>query len=872
MKRKVLIAALMLFISPIQKTEASHVNFPAIHSKETHSISYGDSNRTNLVSFSDPVEHVFETSSISLKFQVLRNEELTILKTENGLSSSYTIENDTITFQIEIQDIGYSSLSIHFSSFDSSEQDFQLHFYKENEAVYFSYVSKEEVLQMAGNEMGKIGIYTQSLAVASQANSNGTILNLKWKDRIGNSYPLAGIEIHYTESANAIEHTAYSDKDGIIIIPKSHYEIDSMITIFSKTKTAIITDRENFSSKPTLSYKDCYSYDLSLSSDYTDVTIDMSSTFGKVLQISQAIYYYAEYYKDLIQQSDIEEINVCYPSEETNCFYSSGLNLMRVSGTTFGNELESYESWDIIGHEYGHYIENKIGFAKRNNNKAFDHNSANNDIDSHGKLDGTQLAFSESWPTYFAISAQQYFPSFIKSKVKSVGNDIYEAFNFSSSDYYSLSKIYDSQYSGDGCERTLMNIFYHLYDEGINEYDKFSLGDKYLWNIIVKHKPNTLNDFLSSLYNEGINRDDLGLLLERTHVCATNITISNSPSISAPPKITWTSPTWRPYNDSYFELVFYTNDGTFLFNEGTKQRMYATYYTPTASEWELILKSSGTEYYVIVKTYQYQNGVGLITGPYYSNTRSFRKPMLHETKNPLSLSSNFKYYEDKVNLNPGNTLTYQFYFPYSCKYIIQTFGMDETQISISKNDKVIASDNSEKGYSGNAFLHTYLEKNTLYSITIQAYDEDEPIDTKLVIIPCDADIKDKDSFSCFDDISTTYDNSSSVKTISANLHRYSSTVFVFEPMYVATYNIYIDSDADNYLYVLNPEHTEALQEGTDYNDDFSDDEYDPDYNASVTKAMTLGTKYLIILSQSNPTSSYSESERICKITITRRNP
>src|SRR5262249_48750186 len=58
--------------------------------------------------------------------------------------------------------------------------------------------------------------------------------------------------------------------------------------------------------------------------------------------------------------------------------------------------------WDVLHHEYGHYVQSQFGIA---NNPGGAHSSSQCDADQRGSKDvGDRLAWGEGWPTFFGIS------------------------------------------------------------------------------------------------------------------------------------------------------------------------------------------------------------------------------------------------------------------------------------------------------------------------------------------------------------------------------------------------------------------------------------------------------------------------------------
>src|SRR5262249_5093888 len=75
------------------------------------------------------------------------------------------------------------------------------------------------------------------------------------------------------------------------------------------------------------------------------------------------------------------------------------------TGTTVIDVLQQDRwDWDVIGHEYGHYVEDLDGFAVPPV-ISYRHNFGLNESETNGKGNGTVIAFDEGWATFFSIEA-----------------------------------------------------------------------------------------------------------------------------------------------------------------------------------------------------------------------------------------------------------------------------------------------------------------------------------------------------------------------------------------------------------------------------------------------------------------------------------
>ena len=77
----------------------------------------------------------------------------------------------------------------------------------------------------------------------------------------------------------------------------------------------------------------------------------------------------------------------------------------------------------------------------------------------------------------------------------------------------------------------------------------------------------------------------------------------------------------------------------------------------------------------------------------------------------------------------------------------------------------------------------------------------------------------------------------------------------YTPPSSGTYTISLESEFDNYLYVIDPRSSELIKLEIDYNDDFNGS------NASITRNLEAGIPYLIITCQYNPSSAFENLDK-----------
>lgn len=415
------------------------------------------------------------------------------------------------------------------SNANSSTLKKKLFLYSDGNSIFTSPISMDSAIQNAGknptliNNPLTINPFIPIIPIEKEYGSK-----ILWKDNNGNTFPLVGAEVQIKWSMKGSfvsSTTVYTDENGNFNtgIPISDtYEISGAI-VYPQNDYVLVTTKD---AKLTDDFNSEYGISLDTSALSNSNTFIISSKVngiesdkGAAFQIFQALFYYSKYAKELSSDKDLEKCIALYPYDaSTGMSYSyiNGVGNIRIPYYN-QNEIASYESWDTIGHEYGHHIGktfntciyNGIGYAHYVNND--DLRSVlyqmNSDAENDKKIEaGLALAWSESWPTYWAEIAEHSFPDDIKNDYcyGYVGDEIYEAFNFNKNYYYHLDNgenftdLYNSidelfYIGGEAYEVGIIRFLYEinrkLDDQSLNEdSDSFDDGVIYtdcLWPLVI---------------------------------------------------------------------------------------------------------------------------------------------------------------------------------------------------------------------------------------------------------------------------------------------------------------------------------------------------------------------------------------------------
>ena len=716
---------------------------------------------------------------------------------------------------------------------------------------------------------------------------------LKWTDDDGNIHPLIGVKVKLTfigELSDANVNT-YTNSSGYFDVSFNNISTTASfmcyIHIYAENDIAKVTNKDD------VVYESAqYLSEMTNNSTYNFGTYTFSkskdSELGNAMQIFTALKNYTEYARMLNGGSNIQKCTIQYPADTNIAKYSNGKNkiLLPLEKESKPGYPSVHGSWDVIGHEYGHHLQwhffmqnyfgthyydtNDIyGYFHLNNRQAIESGTtymidANEIIKAKTKSVG--LSWKEAWPTFFAISAQSTFSSDLK-KVPTVGDKIYLAHNGVRQNLLSLSNSNNSTYgqvNGETDEDVIMGFLYRLWDtENSITSDKISISDTDLWALMVENNPEHFYGFINDLYNSDLNfsRSDLGLLLEAFKISASNLSVSVTEDYTERPTFTWTENgtniifegTAYNYGNNKFSLCLFDSSKTLI---KEIKDLTTNSYKLTQDEWDSVLISSGSTYYVVIKSYA---TLGVETGPYYSQYYEFTKPTF-ATANATIKLNNDRYYEKTLAISQGTNWTIDLSFEHSGNKMIQTFGLPDTKMWLYDENGTQIEFDDDDGYKLNSFINRYFEAGKKYTLKVKLYSDSTAAKTRLSITPISG-IKNNEDPSL-----TTYENIWHVNSVSnysfgSYLSRYNSKVISWTPVESGNYKITLTSEFDNYLYVIDPSSSELNKNNVHQNDDFDG------RNAGLEGYYSKDITYFIVFAQYNPSSDFANLDTGDDITI-----
>lgn len=711
--------------------------------------------------------------------------------------------------------------------------------------------SKPKAFLEVGNKPGGYLVYSGTVS--------GTV---SWRDDSNHTYPLVNAKVKLTFKYTNASVETQTDSSG-------YYSLD-----FANAPTQLVVlkiDVHVYLESPLIKavnegtvYESVSTIDFTGGSSTYSPTFSTSSDFGRAACAFAGATAYANHANALSGGLLTNQCNLQYPSNEGFKYLPADKTILidNSQDSFITQGPKSYLAWDVIGHEYGHHLQQSFGFSNGYSGphfsgasdilQAFEHAKENGETisDEAAKAQGLGLAWNESWPSFFSVVSQYSFPSYLntipylKDKYltqpgQSIGYSI-------DSDEYLL---------GDGCERTIMAFLYKLWDsENYSSYDNISISEQSLWQLVVNAAPDFLCSFVNYLYNSSLSfdRNDLGLLLEGLRLSASNISVSSGyANYSNLPVFSWDKNGYsfsfdgvlKQFDNDRFKLSFYDEDKYCLF----ERIVYGGSVALNQTEWNQILCSVGSYYYVTIESY---DTLGFQSGPYYSGFHRFNKPSSASYSAPLGALGSRRYYERELAIAPGTQWTVTLNFPTSGLKAIQTFGNKDTELYLYNSDETVLIDHDDdSGYQRNAYLVLDATAGVNYKLKVKLYSSLIGSMVKLSVIPFDGALgNNQTDFSAFDhfvDINT-YPNFIWGSYLTLN----NSEIITWTPPEIGNYTVWLESDFDNYLYIINPYSHQLLKPDIGYNDDWNGT------NASITLNTQPGIKYIVVYSQYNPTHSF----------------
>lgn len=325
------------------------------------------------------------------------------------------------------------------------------------------------------------GLYTHRVGTGLNAQVN-------WYDDSNTVHPAKGVSVQFYSNGEVLNDYRHEFSTG----PMSYdYRTNSTgyctVNVMSSVKLNSLQARicaDSSSTRVEDNFKIDYPFfartsDELLSlplSEYAEITFTINihqnrSERGEAFAISQKQnipYNYCKQFAD-----GIDAAKTIYPSENT--YYDSNHDKIMV-------QKEDCNSWDVLNHEYGHYISDKLDLCNFYHGRR-PHNIYDDLTIEYGETAAKELAYSEGLATYLGIASQMYSAGEFNSV--DYADEIYhDRFRSVEANYGEYFLEADDNEKAERIEVCVTGAMIKLLDNINREYDDVALGHAAMWNAI----------------------------------------------------------------------------------------------------------------------------------------------------------------------------------------------------------------------------------------------------------------------------------------------------------------------------------------------------------------------------------------------------
>lgn len=322
---------------------------------------------------------------------------------------------------------------------------------------------------------------------------------------------------------------------------------------------------------------------------------DVSARRFSVLDAALQFAAEALYLRDL---NLMQKVPILYPVAGIGAFYVSSEAAIYIP-------RNAALDWDVIGHEYGHFLSDKGSSSRFDTSEGGAHDGSST-IPSNGKAKGVRLAWSEGWATFFELMAliNPTQTLLARPNVPNAGDRIYQNTELNVITWDAETVGMGALGQGYASETSVLSMLYDFCDadqdtsnDGLSK-DIVNIAPKLIWKLL-----NTSNmDDVGKVYNAlcATVGYDLATILYFSPLFAMN---NIGPELDTPAEGTVVSsvlsPTfkWKANGDpnagfahDKFDLIIAKNNFTEL--AGIKENISATEYKFTDAEWMAIAAQS----------------------------------------------------------------------------------------------------------------------------------------------------------------------------------------------------------------------------------------------------------------------------------------
>lgn len=311
----------------------------------------------------------------------------------------------------------------------------------------------------------------------------------------------------------------------------------------------------------------------------------------------------------LVTQGWVQSVTGTAPAK-VDVKYPVGGTVSTFGGTTANILRADRNDWDVIHHEYGHYV---ASLYDLDNIIGDHHDCGDNLIIRYNKDKGTRLAWGEGLATWFGIAAQLRMNAGALG-VPRVGDTVYQ-----DTDDSTLSANLESRDHcvgrSEGNENNSSRCLWDVSDGAVDGDDEVAFGFDAVFSTLQAGHPGTLSDTWNALIaGQGVGEKILlGAIFAQNQVSPKQTAPSDGASLvvgGVPPTFRWEK---NGLND--FQVKFYDES----FNEvfASPELGDVSDWTPPQADWNTIAAGGNTVLWVV----EGRNTDDFETGRYWSGSR-----------------------------------------------------------------------------------------------------------------------------------------------------------------------------------------------------------------------------------------------------------
>lgn len=478
---------------------------------------------------------------------------------------------------------------------------------------------------------------------ASTKYTSTITLNVCWKDAAGNNHPAYALYVEMLSDTGLFGMyeticSGYLNENGRFIVNctySSNIKVKFKIFLKSQAAWPLNPFDNHYETEP-------QEIGYGQPKVFPTYYIGNSTDKDKKINIVQAFSWAHKYLESKLGQA-VRPITYSFPCNGT--FYIPILEIIDL-------EDNDYCDWDVIMHEYGHFVEDYLDLE---DGSGGDHHSYDSLSEVREDLeDGVTTAWSEGFATYFAMSCQNELGlktlNIISQSGKNEnGDSTYTDITYGDSGFitneYNFKNSSDVTTKGEGCERTLCTYLLGLADSDIvpSIKDDFNYGYLEIWNVIVENRCKCLSDFVVKFHER--HQEDFAKLGDfEAYLCLGPSIVKTTKFDFKNTKFEWT--VWNAngiFPQNRFVLYFYNDKYGKILNTSIisieKGSNYS--YTPSNEELKALFNSGSETIYWRVEAFSIYDGYE--TKRFYSNVDSFKFESLFRLS-PINYGFEQQYY------------------------------------------------------------------------------------------------------------------------------------------------------------------------------------------------------------------------------------